>query len=485
MSETALASRNQLVTFVLDEEEMAIPIQRVQEIIRLPDVTKIPTAPDFVAGIGNLRGTILPIVNLRKRLGLDDRQPNESTRVVVLNQAGVSTGLVVDSVSEVMTVDQGVMEEPPTSIAGIEGQYLDAIAKVDEGKRLVLILNEKRILPELAGMEATLNQRRADAAMTAGAIIGDESRQVVTFLVGEEEYAIDIMQVKEIIKISEIVPVPKAPDYILGVMSLRNHLLPIMNLERRFGAGPAGEIDLSNKRVVVVELDGMQTGIQVDSVSQVLTIGKTIIEQPPQIVKRKDADCLQGIAKLDAGKRLIVLLDAAKLVSLSDLDQLGGKNRELDQRAETERRAEAADEIQLVCFRVNKQEYAIDIMKVQEIIRVREITSVPHAKSYMQGVINLRGTVVPVVDMRSRFGLGSTERSDSNRIVVVNMNGNVTGLIVDSVSEVLRISKDVIEKPPASVSGVEAKFIDGVGKLEDGKRIIVMVRVENLLVENA
>jgi purine-binding chemotaxis protein CheW len=262
-----------------------------------------------------------------------------------------------------------------------------------------------------------------------------------------------------------------------------------MNLERRFGGRPADESAeaLANKRVVVVDLNGVLTGIQVDSVSQVLNIQKKQIERPPDIVKSGDADCLKGVGKLDSGKRLIMLLDAGKLISSEDYAQITENADQLRAQSKDSaaKKADASDEIQLVCFKVNKEEYAVDIMKVQEIIRLREITSVPHAKNYMQGIINLRGTVVPVVDMRTRFGLGKMQAAESNRIVVVNIDGRVTGLIVDSVSEVLRVSRDLIEKPPTAVSGVEGKFIEGVGKLAQGKRIIVLVRVEALLVEAA
>ncbi|MEO5968929.1 MAG: chemotaxis protein CheW [Bdellovibrionia bacterium] len=139
------------------------------------------------------------------------------------------------------------------------------------------------------------------------------------------------------------------------------------------------------------------------------------------------------------------------------------------------------EEIQLVCFKVDHEEYAINIMKVQEILRISEITSVPKSKNYMKGLINLRGTVVPVVDMHTRFGLKPPQIQEQCRIVVVNINGKATGLIVDSVTEVLRIPKSQIELPPASISSADGKFIEGVGKLGDGKRILVLIKVDLLL----
>src|ERR1700733_6706772 len=149
---------DQLVTFRLAGEELALPIKSVQEIIKLPDIIQVPNTPPYVDGIGNLRGGILPVINLRKRLGLESKERDDATRVVVINSGGVTTGFVVDSVSEVMHVEKNVLEAPPETSSGIEGQYLRGIAKIDNGKRLVLILAEDQVLPELAELLKTLSK---------------------------------------------------------------------------------------------------------------------------------------------------------------------------------------------------------------------------------------------------------------------------------------------------------------------------------------
>ena len=471
---------DQLVTFRLADGELAVPIQLVQEIIRVPEITKVPAAPDYVDGIGNLRGDLLPIVNLRSRLGLSAVERDNHTRVVVLRGNRTTTGVVVDGVSEVMTIDEKVLEAPPNSISGIEGQYLRSIAKVDDGKRLILILDEAKMLPDVDWQQGNTMEAMDK---TASGKTQSDAAQLVTFTVGNEEFGIDIMQVKEIIKVTEITPVPKAPHYVMGVMSLRSNLLPIMDLRARFSMGeePSGSGDASSKRIVVVDLNGVLTGIQVDSVSQVLTIEKAKIEPPPAIVKSSDAEALHGVGKLDGGKRIIMLLDVSKLVSDEDKSSFEQSTARHAEKSLEEKRQAMTDEAQLVCFHVAGEEYALDIMNVQEIIRLREITTVPHAKTYMEGIINLRGTVVPVIDMRTRFGLSKAERTDSTRIVVVNMQGKVSGLIVDAVSEVTRMSKGLIESPPSTVSDSDDAYIDGVAKLQDGKRIIILIKAARLL----
>lgn len=139
------------------------------------------------------------------------------------------------------------------------------------------------------------------------------------------------------------------------------------------------------------------------------------------------------------------------------------------------------NENQLVCFNLGKEEFGIDIMKVQEIIKVPEITKVPRTPDFVEGVINLRGNVLPVVDLRTRFDLEETERNESNRIIVVNIKGKTTGIIVDFVSEVLRLPKNSIEPPPPIISGIQAQFLRGVGKLKDGKRLVILLNLDKIL----
>lgn len=127
---------------------------------------------------------------------------------------------------------------------------------------------------------------------------------------------------------------------------------------------------------------------------------------------------------------------------------------------------------QVVSFELGTEEYAVDILEVQEIIRMVEITSVPKAPHYVEGVINLRGKVIPIVDLRSRFGLSGAEGTKDTRIVVVDVSRIILGFIVDSVSEVLRIPSSLIESPPNGNQG-GAEFYKGVGRV-DGRLLIFL-----------
>ena len=136
--------------------------------------------------------------------------------------------------------------------------------------------------------------------------------------------------------------------------------------------------------------------------------------------------------------------------------------------------------LQLVSFKMGEEEFGVDILKVQEINRMMEVTRVPNAPSYVEGVINLRGKVIPVVDLRTRLGMDRREHDKHTRIIVMELNGKVVGFVVDAVSEVLRIPRSVTEPPPAVAATEGADYITAVGKLED--RLLTLLDLEKVLV---
>lgn len=149
---------------------------------------------------------------------------------------------------------------------------------------------------------------------------------------------------------------------------------------------------------------------------------------------------------------------------------------------EQQRDTDAEGTMQLVSFQLADEEYGIEINKVREIILVGEITQVPQTPPYVKGLINLRSTVIPVVDLRLRFGLSEAAPTDDTRIVVINIAGKTIGIIVDAVNEVLRVSKDQIAPPPPTVAGLGHDYLVGLVKLDE--RLLILLDIEKILVEN-
>ena len=151
------------------------------------------------------------------------------------------------------------------------------------------------------------------------------------------------------------------------------------------------------------------------------------------------------------------------------------------QAAVAEAAAEHSDErsTQVVSFRLANEEYAVDIMRVQEIILIGQITEVPNVPEYVRGLINLRGHVIPVVDLRVRFRLGVADATEDTRIIVLNLSSKTVGVIVDGVDEVLRFSDDQVEPVSGGFTGVGSEYVRGLVKLEN--KLLILLNMDEVL----
>jgi len=135
--------------------------------------------------------------------------------------------------------------------------------------------------------------------------------------------------------------------------------------------------------------------------------------------------------------------------------------------------------LQLVTFKLGGQKYAVPILKVQEINNMKEITAIPNAPPFLTGAINLRGKVIPVINLGTKFGLENAGINDASKIIIMDIRGIIMGVIVDAVSDVLRIQKDLVEPPPPVSSNINAEFLSGIAKLDEG--LVILLNMDKLL----
>ena len=241
------------------------------------------------------------------------------------------------------------------------------------------------------------------------------------------------------------------------------------------------------QRIIVVDVEGFVLGLVVDHVREVLNVSKSLIEAPPRITSR-GAVGLSGVARLNDGSRLIMLPDVAALMKDQKLRDVQGASIQAVEKESVENvyktTAGGPEQggVQLVTFLLGAEEYGIPISQIQEIDRLARITQVPKAAEFIEGVTNLRGEVIPVMSMRKRFDLDVKAPDDRTRIIIVDIGGVKTGLVVDSVREVLHLRKrDITSSPGAIGAGLNQPFISGIGKVDDGRRIIVLLDLEKVL----
>lgn len=473
----------QLVTFHLGNDEFGADIMNVKEIVRVSEITKVSNAPFYVEGVCNLRGNVLPIIDGRLRFNMEKKDHDENSRVLVIDINGKATGVIVDRVSEVIRVNSKDIEDTPSIMKNDSMDYLNGVIKLDNGNRLIMLLDLFKILK----VEEVQNIDAANVDIQMEKTIAYEENeklneeQLVSFIVDKEEYAINIMQVKEIIRVIDIVKVPNAESYIEGVASIRGNLVPIVNLRKYLGLEDVEVTD--HTRILIVDMGKVTCGIMVDKVSEVKRVTENVIQPPPAIFYGEDGEQLKGIAKLDGGKRLIMILDPTKFIALDKLQQISdiSNEKKVDEVYKSIEK-QLLDEEQLVTLKLEREEYAIKINYVEEITRMTEVTRIPRAPYFIDGIVNLRGNVIPVLNLRKMFRMEEKEISNSTRIIIVDLDNKKTGIIVDEVSEVLRFEKSFIETPPDVLKNDECKeYIDGVGKLDKGKRMILILDLEKIM----
>ncbi|MDP4300433.1 chemotaxis protein CheW [Leptothrix discophora] len=512
----AASQNRQFVTFSVAGEMFAVPMAPVQEIIRVPAVAHLPLAPRTLDGLANLRGRVLPIINLRRLFGCDEREHDDATRALVIN-LGQALGFVVDRVASVVTIEAGEMEPADAIQSIVSADYLTGVikrARSDGGHDMLLSIDFERLIEgQFSGIGALRGAERAASSIGNPAglaeadaqdddVASDELR-LVSFSVAHQEYALDIAEVQEIVQLPErINALPNTPHHVLGVISLRERLLPLVSLRALFGLPTLDAAE--QHRIVVTSLPGgLSVGLVTDSVKEVLSVPRAQAEPMPGLLSaQQDLDEFSSICRLDGGKRLVSIIATDRLLRMPAIERAldassqlptednsamrqdrtrqnslqNGLHSDADDRADS-----ADDDTQVVIFRLGAEEFGVPIMSVQEIVRVPEaLTRVPRTPAFVEGVINLRGTVLPVIDQRSRLGLPTIERNDQQRIMVYLIGGMRTGFIVDSVAEVLRIPRGQIVPAP-TLSTEQSQLIGRVANLAGSKRMVMLIEPAHLL----
>ena len=336
---------------------------------------------------------------------------------------------------------------------------------------------------------ASITKSTAAAGVAQAAVEVEEEDlsdelQLVSFDVDGQEYATAIEDVQEIVQVPEaIVHVPHSESHVLGVMTLRSRLLPLVNLRSMF-ALPHRDLD-EKSRIVVLTLGGVSVGVVVDAVSEVLRVAKSGVDALPALLAREgNLAEVTSICRLENGKRLVSIVTARNLFGNSTIKEalstVGNDELESGQAAE-EVDDNLDDDEQVVIFRLGKEEFGAPIASVQEIVRVpEELIRVPQSPPFVEGVINLRGSVLPVIDLRLRLGLKQVDRTDRQRIMVFLISDVRTGFIVDQVAEVLKIPKAAIEASP-QLSAQQSQLLSRMANLEKQKRMVQLIDPPHLM----
>jgi purine-binding chemotaxis protein CheW len=303
---------------------------------------------------------------------------------------------------------------------------------------------------------------------------------LVCFAIGQQEYAFPLDRVNEVVSLPpEVATIPRTENGMLGVATVRGRLLPLISLAVLLGFGIA--VPDARARIVIVEAGGALLGLVVDRMREILRVAEDQIDPVPAVLTRGSGEAeIQGICRLDEGRRLVAILSPDRLLqNAGPVGTLTGENQMGGDAVPEISGAEAIE--QFVIFRLGGEEYGLPIAAVDEIVRMPEsLARLPSAPDFVEGVMNLRGQVVPVIDQRRRFEVEQTGRQDRKRVIVVTIDKMRAGFVVDGVDEVLRVPVAHL-RPAPELAADRSRVIDRIANIEVEGRMILLLNARELL----
>jgi purine-binding chemotaxis protein CheW len=479
--DTAAQAQVRFLTFRVDGRLYAVTASAVAEIIRVPPAARVPQAPKGLLGLANLRGTVLPLASLRGLLAREEVAMTAAFRAVVL-QGAAPVALVVDAVEALIAVDPDKIETRQTELAEEPGERLVGAFETQAGGEVARLLDLQGLLAA-AFVPQARSQRQAAASVVRdqarASSASDDRAKLVTFEVAGQEYGLDLSAVQEILAApTHVAVVPRAETVVLGVMAYRETLLPLLSLRGLLGF-PVGGGDEGREKVVVTSVGGVRVGLVADRMRAIVPTDPELMDAtPPMLAARTGGEArIKAIYRGEGGARLISVLAPEQLFREDVMQRLSGGEAARSTPVEDV----AGEALKFLVFRLGDDEFGLPIETVDEVARVPEqITRLPRAPKFLEGVVNLRGEVLPVIDQRRRFDMPVLETAEGRRLVVVRTDRHRAGLIVDAVSEVLRTTADRIEPAP-DLTGEATRLVHGVLNLEAAGRIVLLLDPAELL----
>jgi purine-binding chemotaxis protein CheW len=476
---TSFATRRFLV-FRVARRVYALPAETVVEVIRIPPTAHVPQAPKALIGVANLRGTVLPIASLHALLGLEVEESADS-RAIVLD-GGAPVGIVVDAIDALITIGAERLQTQAAQLSVEQGERVTGAFPLGNGEGAAKILDLQALLAEaFASRTRPSHPNAVSGSIAIKPAEAEAEREIlVSFDVAGQEFALELGVVQEIIALPDAVTMaPRAEAVVAGVMTFRERLLPLLSMRELLGFAPAPASEMREK-ILVASVGGTLIGLVADRARAVIAADPLLIDLVPAVIQaRSQGEArIKSIYRGEHGRRLVSILAPEQLFREDVMQRLGEVSNPTRPQAQTD---QAGEERKFLVFRLGDGEFGLPVEAVDEVARAPErVTRVPKAPKFLDGVINLRGDVIPVIDQRRRFDMPRLEQSEGRRLVIVRTGRHRAGLIVDSVFEVLRTTADAIKDAPDLTEDI-ARLVQGVVNIEADGRIILILDPAELL----
>lgn len=461
---------NNILEVKLGGDFYAFDGDKVEQILRVPSITPVPLSNENVRGVSSISGKIITIVDMGIIFGGESIDvKNTNARILTMQYNGAVYGVLVDEVLVMTNIDQKNYESVENEGEKIAGFYKqnEIIYQIIDHNVCISTLN----LMNFQALQVDSTQHTTSGVLdNESSKISDETKRYLFLTLEDETFAVTLEVTREIIFVpSHVTPVKEAGYGVMGVITLRDELITAIDLRMVLGFNKAQKTNES--RFLILNHKGKSLALLVDSIQEVKDVQMNLVEPLPS---RFSQSKLEAIYKAKEG--ITSLIDKEYLISLIDeyyIEDNQINNVQNDQ--EKHQQLQELDANEIAVFSINNEEFALPIEDLQEIIKYTTVTPVPEAPDFIDGVINLRGVVIPIFSLPQRLGFAK-QISASSKILVCSFKGERLGLLVDDVNEILFVENKYI-----SQSDSEDVLFSEVISLNNGSRVILKIRTSALV----
>lgn len=445
-------------SFNLADTELAISVSSLQEVVNYPEkTTSVPLAPAYLTGLFNLRGVVIPIVDVAKLLGLQSTKESSLKKVAIVSSEKVRVGLLFDGTSEILNVREEDVSNFDEEVDG-KPSVIRSVLKLNGGDRIIEVIDPASLI-KIQNIPEILNQSRHQVAEVS--LKKSKRCQCITFRSGVMEFGLDISAIREIIRVPEIKRSVLAVDYCIGMVNLRGMIIPILDFQM-FLKLEAGDVEMEAKRIVVMKVQNIQVGFLVDSVDSIVTFYEEEV-LPIPLFQQEKMDMMRGMLPQDKAAN-VIFLNEEQMLSDKEILAITRGHASLYGKAETnqkESQKRASERKPYISFKLDYM-LSTRLGGIDEIAKVtEELIHPPGYPEYVVGMMNMRGEVVMVIDLRSYYGMKLAEDSLNSRVLVVKGEKGKYGLLVDSVESIDTVDEAQKIKIPMFLAKDVAKSLQG------------------------
>ena len=456
----------QVLVFKIGNSKYCIDSSRIDQIIKIPQVTFIPLANSIVKGVCSIKGNVVSVLDITSIITNDQLSVNKASqksRLVTMYYQDILHAFFVEDIVNNIVIDESVTIEAQSS----DSQIIDGVIKIDG--EIIQIVSFHKLIEYLYQFKKGAKNFNLQDKPIETLPITDESniKPYLIFKMGEESFALNSELIREIIlKTDNITNIADAKPTVLGLITLRDEIIITVDMREVF---QTKKTDSKDNRFIIIEIAGQVIGILVDAIIDISQVDVNQIEDMPE--KHRDSR-IKGVINKSEDEIISVIHDDAIKKIVHSLKQY-----DVDEKSEEKSVSESDTSKRLIPFKISNEEYACDVEIIEEIIKAVKITNIPNTNSYILGVINLRGSIIPIISMHEKLNVREGIKiTDDSKILIANVHDMKIGFFVDEITGII----DVHEK---NITHNEShnNYFPEIIILKKGKRIILKMDIVTIL----